>query len=176
MRYLLYLAYKPSVCKPVKIRRKFCRKIPLCPDDSRGRRRRKRTGKSKAASVMTMETLNIQTAEKVDKFSFAYRTGRRILAFALAAVLLGSMMLAWEARVRDLRKAYVGSALEYAAQVLQSNTGYLNEPAVERAWQILTNAVRKPKTYEEFETYASLSIAKGEYKEAIGYLEHCIDL
>ena len=176
MRYLLYLAYKPSVCKPVKIRREFCRKIPPCPDDSRGRRRRKRTGKSKAASVMTMETLNIQTAEKVDKFSFAYRTGRRILAFALAAVLLGSMMLAWEARVRDLRKAYVGSALEYAAQVLQSNTGYLNEPAVERAWQILTNAVRKPKTYEEFETYASLSIAKGEYKEAIGYLEHCIDL
>ena len=125
---------------------------------------------------MTMETLSIQTAEKPERFSFAYRTGRRVLAFALAAVLLGSMMLAWGARVRDLRKAYAGSALEYASQVLQSNTGYLNEPAVERAWQILTNAVRKPKTFEEFETYASLSIAKGDYKEAIGYLEHCIDL
>lgn len=81
-----------------------------------------------------METLSIQTAEKPERFSFAYRTGRRVLAFALAAVLLGSMMLAWEARVRDLRKAYAGSALEYASQVLQSNTGYLNEPAVERAW------------------------------------------
>ena len=35
-----------------------------------------------------METLSIQTAKKPERFSFAYRTGRRVLAFALAAVLL----------------------------------------------------------------------------------------
>lgn len=93
----------------------------------------------------------------------------------MVLILVGGMVLAWEVRIQDLRKQYVGSTLEYASQVTQNNTGYLNQSAVERAWQVLTKAIRKPKTYEEFETYASLAIAKGQYEEGIGYLQSCID-
>lgn len=122
-----------------------------------------------------MATENAIVPEKVQKYDFTYRIGRRLLALFMVVILIGGMVLAWQVRIQDLRKQYVGSALEYASQVTQNNTGYLNQSVIERAWRVLTTAVRKPKTFEEFETYASLAIAKGLYEDGIGYLQSCID-
>lgn len=123
---------------------------------------------------MTKETVQSQEADS--KYKFSYRLGRRVLAAGMAGVLVGSMALGWAIQIRDLHNQYVGSAMEYASQVVRDNTDYMNQPAIERAWRVLNNAIGKPKTYEEFETYASLSIARGEYGDGIDYLQKCIDL
>lgn len=117
-----------------------------------------------------MET---DTVEK--KYKFKTHLGRRVVALCLAGAMLGGGFLAWKVQIREGELQYVGTVLEQAASVTRSNTRYLNQNTLERAWRVLRTAVRKPKTFEEFDTYASLSIASGEYEEAIGYMQSCID-
>lgn len=109
------------------------------------------------------------------KYRFTHHWGRRLLAFFLAVVLLGSMMLAWAAQIRDLGMQYVGTTLEQAQRVMQSNTGYLNQPMLERAWRILKTLVPKPRGYDDYDTYASLAIARGDYATAADFMQGCID-
>ena len=101
---------------------------------------------------------------------------RRVLAAAMAAVLLAGMFLGYAAQIRFGQLQYVGTVLEHAAAVTESNTDYLSEGSLKRAWNILRYAVGRPRTYDEYDMYASLAIARAEYMEAIPYMQGCIDL
>lgn len=101
---------------------------------------------------------------------------RRILAAVMALVLIASMFLGYAAQIRFGQLQYVGTVLEHAAAVTAGNTGYLEESTLQRAWKILRYAVGKPRTYEEYEMFASLAIARMAYAEAVPYMQGCIDL
>lgn len=90
--------------------------------------------------------------------------------------LIASMMLGWAVQIRFAQMEYLGTVLEHAAAVTQENTGYLSESSLKRAWNILKHTVGKPKSYEDYEMYASLAIARKEYAEAIQHMQGCIDL
>lgn len=115
-----------------------------------------------------------KAAEK-DEYSFRSKLWKRLTALFLVIVMLGGMMLGWWIQIRDTGLEYVGTVLERAQQVTNQNTSYLSQPALERAWRVLKTVVRKPRSYEEFETYASLAIAKGDYATAVEYMQGCID-
>ncbi len=100
----------------------------------------------------------------------------RILAAAMALVLIAGMFLSYAAQIRFGQLQYVGTVLEHAAAVTANNTGYLDESTLQRAWKILRYAVGKPRTFDEYEMYASLAIARTEYENAISYMQGCIDL
>lgn len=101
---------------------------------------------------------------------------KRILAGFLAFVLLLGIFLNGAIQIRFARLEYLGTVLEHAATVTEENTEYLNESSLKRAWNILRYAVGKPKTYDEYDMYTSLAIARTEYGEAIQYMQGCIDL
>ena len=100
---------------------------------------------------------------------------RRLLAAFMALVLIAAMFLGYAAQIRFGQLQYVGTVLEHAASVTADNTEYLSESTLMRAWNILRYAVGKPKTYDEFEMYASLAIARQDYAGAIPYMQGCID-
>lgn len=110
-----------------------------------------------------------------EKYRLKHRWGRRLLALVLAAALLGGMLLAWAVQIRDLELQFVGTVLEQAKRVTNNNTAYLDQPTLERAWRVLKTVISKPDTYEEYDTYASLAIAKGDYAGAVQYMQGCID-
>lgn len=110
-----------------------------------------------------------------DKKQVPKKLWRRLAAAAMALILLGGMFLGYAAQIRFGQMQFVGSVLEHAAAVTASNTDYLSESTLKRAWNILRYAVGKPKTYDEFEMYTSLAIARTEYAEAIPYMQGCID-
>lgn len=93
----------------------------------------------------------------------------------LVLTLVGGTALAYSIQIKDLQMQYVGTVLEYASQVLSSNTEYLDQSVLDRAWRVLTTAVRKPRTFEQYDTYASLATARGNYEQAAEYLQGCID-
>ena len=101
---------------------------------------------------------------------------KRILAGFLAFVLLLGIFLNGAIQIRFARLEYLGTVLEHAAAVTEENTDYLNDGSLKRAWNILRYAVGKPKTYDEYDMYTSLAIARTEYGEAIQYMQGCIDL
>lgn len=94
----------------------------------------------------------------------------------MAFVLVLGMVLGWAVQIRFARLEYLGTVLEHAAAVTETNTDYLSESSLKRAWNILRYAVGKPKTYDEYDMYTSLAIARTEYGEAIQYMRGCIDL
>ena len=100
---------------------------------------------------------------------------RRLLAAFMALALIAAMFLGYAAQIRFGQLQYVGTVLEHAASVTADNTEYLSESTLKRAWNILRYAVGKPKTYDEFEMYASLAIARQDFAGAIPYMQGCID-
>lgn len=108
-------------------------------------------------------------------YSFRNHLRKRLMALFLVVVMLGGSILAWRIQIRETGLEYVGTVLERAQQVTDQNTSYLTQSALERAWRVLRTAVRRPRSYEEFETYASLAIAKGDYAAATEYMQGCID-
>jgi len=107
---------------------------------------------------------------------FSWKLFRRIFAAFMALLLIASMALGYAAQIRFAQMNYVGTVLEHVAAVTADNTDYLNEDSLQRAWKILKYAVGKPKTYEEYEMYSSLAIARTDYAGAIPYMQGCIDL
>ena len=107
---------------------------------------------------------------------FPSKLWRRVLAALSALVLIMAMFLGYAAQIRFGQLQYVGTVLEHAASVTADNTDYLSESGLKRAWNILRYAVGKPRTYEEYEMYTSLAIARTAYHEAIPYMQGCIDL
>ena len=101
---------------------------------------------------------------------------KRILAGCMALLLIASMAMGWAVQIRFMQMEYLGTVLEHAAAITQENTGYLSESSLKRAWNILRYAVGKPKSFDDYEMYASLAIARKEYGEAIQYMHGCIDL
>lgn len=100
---------------------------------------------------------------------------RRIIAAFMAFILIAGLLLGYAAQIRFAQLNYLGTVLEHAAAVTADNTGYLSESGLKRAWQILRYAVGKPRSYDEFEMYTSLAIARTEYAEAIPYMLGCIE-
>ncbi|MDO5445972.1 MAG: tetratricopeptide repeat protein [Eubacteriales bacterium] len=108
-------------------------------------------------------------------YSFKNHFWKRLLALFLALLMLGGTLLAYRAQIRTTGLEYAGTLLEQAYAVTNSNSAYLSKSFLERAWEVLTNAVFKPRSYQEFETYASICIAKGEYADAAEYMQGCIE-
>lgn len=106
---------------------------------------------------------------------FTRRLWRRILAGIMAIILLAGMFLGYAAQIRFGQMQFVGTVLEHAAAVTADSTDYLSESTLKRAWKILRYAVGKPRTYDEYEMYASLAIAREDYTGAIPYMQGCID-
>ena len=100
---------------------------------------------------------------------------RRLLALTMALALVLSMYLGLRAQIRFSGLNYVGQISEYAARVTAENTGYLSENTLDRAWTILRATIRRPRTYEDYEMYASIAIAREDYAGAAEYLQGCID-
>ena len=91
---------------------------------------------------------------------------KRILAGCMAFLLIASMAMSWAVQIRFEQMEYLGTVLEHAAAVTEENTEYLSESSLKRAWNILRYAVGKPKSFDDYEMYASLAIARKEYGEA----------
>ena len=100
---------------------------------------------------------------------------RRLLALTMALALVLSMYLGLRAQIRFSGLNYVGQISEYAARMTAENTGYLSENTLDRAWTILRATIRRPRTYEDYEMYASIAIAREDYAGAAEYLQGCID-
>ena len=99
----------------------------------------------------------------------------RILAAVLLAVFCLSLYLNVQARIIFSGSQFVGKVAEYAAGVTEDTTGYLTENRLERAWDVLTTLVRKPRTFDQYETYASIAIAREDYQNAVQYMQGCVD-
>ncbi len=97
------------------------------------------------------------------------------MAMLMVLVLILSMYLVYRAQIRFSGLNYVGQIADYAAQITESNTGYLSESTLDRAWTILRTTIRHPRTYDDFNMYASIAVAREDYGGAISYLQSCID-
>ncbi len=100
---------------------------------------------------------------------------KRIMAGFLALVFILSMVLTVRAQIRFSGLNYVGRVSEYAARLTEDNTGYLSKSTLDRAWSILRTTVRRPQTYQDYELYASIAIAREDYETAIPYMRGCVD-
>ena len=102
-------------------------------------------------------------------------TGRRVLAILMVLFLVLSMFLTYRAQIRFSGLNYVGQISEYAARVTEDNTGYLSQSTLDRAWTILRTTIRHPRTYEDYNMYSSIAIAREDYTGAAEYLQGCIE-
>lgn len=100
-----------------------------------------------------------------------YRPLMKVLAVVLVICILLSGYLSIMTQVRYEQEQYVNTILELASNVTAENTEYLTASRVDRAITFLKTLVRKPHTYEQFEQYASLYIAREDYASAIEYLQ-----
>lgn len=98
----------------------------------------------------------------------------KVLAVALA-VLIPSATLVQAVSVRFSEKDYTGTLLEQAAALTGSSTGYLQQGELARMGVLLKTMIGSPKTYEEFDAFASVAIARTDYASAITYMQGCID-
>ena len=101
--------------------------------------------------------------------------GRRVLAILMVLFLVLSMFLTYRAQIRFSGLNYVGQISEYAARVTEDNTGYLSQSTLDRAWTILRTTIRHPRTYEDYNMYSSIAIAREDYTGAAEYLQGCIE-
>lgn len=99
----------------------------------------------------------------------------RALAAFLAVLMVLNIWLAAMIRVKESGQAYVGEFLELAKQTTDSNTDYLRESDFQRIRRVLKYAIGKPRTCEDYETYASVAIAQEDYEKAVEYLSGCIE-
>ncbi len=103
------------------------------------------------------------------------RIGQRIIAGLLALVFIVGLYLSLRLQIRFSGLNYVGQVSEYAAQLTADNTDYLTQSTLDRAWVILKSTIRRPRTYDDFEMYSSIAIAREDYENAGTYLQGCID-
>lgn len=106
---------------------------------------------------------------------FEKRKGLRILALALTAIILFNLFIGMEAQIRFSEREFAGKVAQYAARVTEENTEYLSKKDLDRAWDILKTLVRKPQTYDDYDMYASIAIAREDYESAVQYMQGCID-
>lgn len=103
------------------------------------------------------------------------RTWLRVTAAVAAAALFISMTLSWAVQIRFVQRDYIESVLEHAAAVTQENTEYLSDSGLERAWKLLGTVIGRPRDYEDYDTYASIAIARKDYATAAEYMTGCIE-
>ena len=105
-----------------------------------------------------------------------FRPLTKVLAVVLVICIFFSAYLSVMTQVRYEQKQYVNTILELASNVTAENTAYLTASRVDRAIYFLKMLVRKPHTYEQFEQYASLYIAREDYGTAIEYMKQGLDV
>ena len=96
---------------------------------------------------------------------------RRVLAVVLAISLILPSIVAIKTEIDFSKMDYVEETARFAASYTEDTTGYLTENRLNRAWSYLQTLVGEPETYEEYDLYASLAIAKNDFKTAAKYLE-----
>lgn len=99
---------------------------------------------------------------------------QKLIAIILILTLLSGTLLVYWAQIREFNLEFANTLLEQAYTVATTDA-YRSKNLLERAWDILTKCVFKPRNYQEYETYASVSIAKGDYANATKYIQGCID-
>ena len=100
---------------------------------------------------------------------------QRLMAAFLVVVFILGMVLTMRAQIRFSGLNYVGQVAEYAAHLTEDNTAYLSRGTLDRAWTILRSTVRRPRSYEDYDMYASLAIAREDYETAVPYMRGCVD-
>ncbi|MBO5521984.1 MAG: tetratricopeptide repeat protein, partial [Eubacterium sp.] len=110
-----------------------------------------------------------------NKRSFGKTTTYRILAVFLIALFFLGTYATLRANIRFSRLKYVEDTAKYAADITGENAEYLSENRLERAWKILRTSVKQPQTYEDYDLYASIAIAREDLEGAADYLQGCID-
>ena len=100
---------------------------------------------------------------------------KRIMAAFLALVFVMSMILTMRAQIRFSGLNYAGQVAEYAAHLTEDNTSYLSKSTLDRAWIILRSTIRHPRTYQDYDMYASIAIAREDYESAIPNMRGCIE-
>lgn len=101
---------------------------------------------------------------------------RRMLAVILVIALILSPIVTIKTEIRFSKQNYVEETAKFAAMVTEDTTGYLTENRLNRAWKYLQSLVGEPKTFHDYELYASLAIAREDFASAAKYLEGCLDL
>ena len=110
-----------------------------------------------------------------NKRSFGKTTAYRILAVFLIALFFLGTYATLRANIRFSRLKYVEDTAKYAADITGENAEYLSENRLERAWKILRTSVKQPQTYEDYDLYVSIAIAREDLEGAADYLQGCID-
>ena len=106
---------------------------------------------------------------------YTNKIGLRIMAIILIAVILFNLFISMQAQIKFSQMEFVGRVTEYAAKITEDNTPYLSKGTLDRAWDILRTYVRKPRTYDQYEMYSSIAIAREDYENAVVYMQGCID-
>lgn len=101
--------------------------------------------------------------------------GYRILAIFLAALFFLGIYATLRTNIRFSKRQYVETVAKEAAQITEDNTAYLSESRLERAWKILRTTVKQPETYEDYDLYTSIAIAREDFENAAVYLNGCIE-
>ena len=103
------------------------------------------------------------------------KTAYSIIALFLSALFFLSIYANILANIRFSRLNYVKETARYAAEITGEHAEYLTESRLERAWKILRKTVKRPETYEEYDLYASIAIAREDFEEAEKNLRGCIE-
>ena len=120
----------------------------------------------------------IQTDSETDMKktqSSGKKTAYRILAVFLAALFFLGTYATIRSNIRFSRMKYVEDTARFAADITGDGAEYLSENRLERSWKILRTLIKKPQTYEDYDLYASIAIAREDLEGAAGYLQGCID-
>ena len=99
----------------------------------------------------------------------------KILALVLALLMVFEIWLTGMISIKEANEEYLGEFLELAQQTTLEDTDYLQESDFKRAWRILRHTIGKPDSAEDYETFASVSIAQGDYAAALDYMRGCVD-
>ena len=100
---------------------------------------------------------------------------RRVLAVLLVLTLIAAPIVTMKTEIEFSKMNYVEETAQFAAGVTEDTTGYLTENRLNRAWAYLQSLVGEPKTYHDYELYASLAIARNDFETAAKYLEGCLE-
>lgn len=101
----------------------------------------------------------------------------RALALTLALLMFGSILLIDAIQIKIQKQAEAEkSAYNAANNYLVDSTAYVSKSTLERAAQVIKEAVTKPKSLQDFYNLASEAIAKAEYEKALNCIDVCIEM
>jgi tetratricopeptide (TPR) repeat protein len=108
------------------------------------------------------------------KVAMRFSVWQRVLALFLVAVLFLGLVLSSVSQIAFRKEAFEGSAAYGAAQQLLQDESYLTQDQLTRIRTILNAILGGRETSEDYETLASIAIARERYDEAVSFMEECL--